>query len=184
MVLPALLVECLRELHNVYPQSLIHTWVLKPMLATDRSKDGNSKGASKVMGILALAFFFEATTAKVVTFLLSGLAGTLRIRVEASLLPDDIQTIVPMDRNFGLKSNRLRHRGITILEAWQTLTWSAAWRIFKIYAKSYLISIVLSFATALFWGAIAFATPGWDLQTAGGESLSKVGNAESPIMVI
>ena len=183
MILPTLFSECLVELRNVYPQSAIHTWVLKPMLAPSRYPkvryDGNSfvyedntKGAPKVMGILALAFLFEATTTKVITFLLSSLAGTLRVRVEASLLPEDIQTIVPMDRDFGFKPGRNQHRGITFWEAWETLTWSAAWRISKIYAKTYAVGLVLGFTTAIFWASIAFATPGWDLQTVPPDALT------------
>ena len=181
MLLPTILATCLEELDHIYPQSLIHTWILKPTLA---SPNPTNQTASTITGLLALAFFLEATSVRILTYCLACLAGTLRTRVEASLLPDDVQTTVPMDRNFGLKEGReRRQRGITLWEAWQTMTWGAVWRVAKVYAKSRAIGVAYGIGQGVFWGVIGLCTPGFDLRVPGPVDAAQATQTAHPKLV-
>ncbi|KAF2193781.1 hypothetical protein K469DRAFT_712598 [Zopfia rhizophila CBS 207.26] len=70
-----------------------------------------------------------------------------QIRVEASILPEDDDTIVPFDRTFAGKvvPKILGGTGaIGFLDAWRSFNWEARRRLIKLYAKIFVI------ATALF----------------------------------
>jgi len=59
-------------------------------------------------------------------------------RVQASLLPDEVETIIPFDRSFGGKVVPTIVGGsgvISMLEAWKTFDWNARVRILKLYGK-------------------------------------------------
>jgi glycosyltransferase involved in cell wall biosynthesis len=81
------------------------------------------------------------------------------VRIQASLLPEDEEPIIPFDRSFGTNgSNGLRPgllaeaRGpLSLKEAWQSLTWVEMRRLAKIFAKMLLVQAAVN---ALFWPAI------------------------------
>jgi len=93
--------------------------------------------------------------ARAVLLLALGLACSLficlpamvtQIRVEASILPDDQDTIVPFDRTFDGKvvSKLLGGTGsIGFLGAWKSFNWEARIRLIKVYVKASLIMIGL-----------------------------------------
>jgi hypothetical protein len=69
-------------------------------------------------------------------------------RVQASLLPDEVETIIPFDRSFGGKVVPAIVGGsgvISMLEAWKTFDWNARVRILKLYGK------VIAMQTAVFF---------------------------------
>lgn len=64
------------------------------------------------------------------------------VRIEASILPEDEDTIVPFDRTFGGKvvSKMLGGTGkIGFLDAWRSFKWEARRRLIKLFLKSTLI---------------------------------------------
>lgn len=64
------------------------------------------------------------------------------IRIEASVLPEDQDTIVPFDRTFGgkLVSQLMGGSGkIAFLDAWRSFNWEARRRLIKLFIKSFLI---------------------------------------------
>jgi hypothetical protein len=68
------------------------------------------------------------------------------IRVEASLLPEEEDTIVPFDRSFGGKvlPRVLGGTGaVGFLEAWKSFNWEARRRVLKLYVKISAIMTVL-----------------------------------------
>jgi len=68
-------------------------------------------------------------------------------RVQASLLEDDQETIVPFDRSFGGKVVPEIVGGtgvIGMLDAWKTFDWNARVRLVKTYVKVYAIQVALS----------------------------------------
>jgi hypothetical protein len=81
------------------------------------------------------------------------------VRIQASLLPEDEEPIVPLDRSFGTSgSNGLRPgllaeaRGpLSLKEAWRSLTWVEMRRIAKIFTKMLLVQAAVN---AVFWPAI------------------------------
>jgi len=76
------------------------------------------------------------------------------IRVQASFLPDDQESIVPFDRTFGKTDGQT---GITFREAWRSVGRDGWKRIAKLIAKTYIPTFILSIAV----GAIAAFT--WSL---------------------
>ncbi|EKG17190.1 hypothetical protein MPH_05568 [Macrophomina phaseolina MS6] len=75
-------------------------------------------------------------------------AHTQLVRVEASMLPDDEDTIVPFDRTFGGKvvPKLLGGSGaIGFMDAWRSFNREARIRVVKLYMKIFAISTVLMF---------------------------------------
>ena len=88
------------------------------------------------------------------------------VRVEASILPEEEDTIVPFDRTFGGKvvSKLLGGTGaVKFLDAWRSFNWEARRRLIKVYIKTFVITIgmVLFFAHLLTFEV--FAAMGSDL---------------------
>ncbi|KAI0010979.1 putative ubiquitin conjugating enzyme [Xylariaceae sp. FL0662B] len=68
-------------------------------------------------------------------------------RVQASLLPDEDDTIVPFDRSFQGKVEPAIVGGkgfVTVKDAWSTFTRASWIRLVKLYVKIFLISLALS----------------------------------------
>ncbi|KAI9867607.1 MAG: hypothetical protein M1813_008406 [Trichoglossum hirsutum] len=73
-------------------------------------------------------------------------AGVTLTRVQASLLPDNEETIVPFDRTFGGKvvPEVVGGSGVVgVLDAWRSFGWSSRIRLLKVYAKVAAIQITL-----------------------------------------
>jgi len=85
----------------------------------------------KVMSVLALALILKV--------LIVIPASVTLIRVQASLLSEEEETIVPFDRTFGGKVVPETAGGtgvIGILNAWKTFDWNSRVRLLKLYAKA------------------------------------------------
>jgi hypothetical protein len=68
------------------------------------------------------------------------------VRIEASLLPDDQDTIVPFDRTFAGKvtSKLLGGTGaIGFLDAWKSFNWEARRRVLKVFLKAIAIETII-----------------------------------------
>ncbi|KAL6712251.1 hypothetical protein ACN47E_000128 [Coniothyrium glycines] len=73
------------------------------------------------------------------------------IRIEASILPEDEDTIVPFDRTFGGKLVEKMMGGsgaIGFLDAWRSFTWEARRRLIKLFVKVFFILTALMFVIA------------------------------------
>jgi uncharacterized membrane protein len=74
------------------------------------------------------------------------------VRKEASLLPEEEETIVSMDRTFG---GKVTHVGASLSyrDAWRSWTWEARRRLIKLYVKFFFImtafTIVVSHVVGL-----------------------------------
>ncbi|KAI9837931.1 MAG: hypothetical protein M1838_004709 [Thelocarpon superellum] len=74
-------------------------------------------------------------------------AGVTLTRVQASLLPDSEETIVPIDRTFNgaVTPELVGGTGkLAILSAWRTFDWAARIRLMKLYAKILIIQLTLA----------------------------------------
>lgn len=70
------------------------------------------------------------------------------IRIEASILPEDEDTIVPFDRTFGGKVVERMMGGtgvVTFLDAWRSFNWEARRRLVKLFVKINCIISGLTF---------------------------------------
>ncbi|KAF2830816.1 hypothetical protein CC86DRAFT_367476 [Ophiobolus disseminans] len=73
------------------------------------------------------------------------------VRIEASILPEDQDTIVPFDRTFGGKvvSQLMGGSGkVGFLDAWRSFNWEARRRLIKLFVKSFLILTGMVFVIA------------------------------------
>lgn len=73
-------------------------------------------------------------------------ASVIMIRVAASMLPEDAETVVPFDRSFGGKVTPAIVGGkgkIGMVEAWRSFEWAARARLLKLAAKVVVIMIAL-----------------------------------------
>jgi len=68
------------------------------------------------------------------------------VRVAASMLPEDYETIVPFDRSFGGKVTPVILGGagkIGMLEAWKSFSWSSRIRLIKLVGKVFAIIVAV-----------------------------------------
>ncbi|KAJ4359475.1 uncharacterized protein N0V89_000029 [Didymosphaeria variabile] len=75
-------------------------------------------------------------------------AVVTQIRVEASILPEDQDTIVPFDRTFGGKvvAKVLGGTGcVSFMDAWRSFNWEARRRLIKLYIKGFVCIAALAF---------------------------------------
>lgn len=78
------------------------------------------------------------------------------VRIQASLLPEDEDTIVTFDRTFGLNGNHGLQPGLlaqprgalSFKEAWRSITWAEMRRMILLHAKFVLVEAAIS---AVFW---------------------------------
>jgi hypothetical protein len=81
-------------------------------------------------------------------------ATVTAVRVAASMLPEEDETIVPFDRSFGGKVTPAIVGGagkIGMLEAWRSFTWSSRVRLLKLVVKVFaiIVAVWLSFSMVL-----------------------------------
>ena len=79
-----------------------------------------------------------------VVFAITFPAEVTLARVQASLLPEEDDTIVPFDRSFGGKVQPAVTGGsgcVSMLDAWKTFDWAARIRLVKLYLKIFAIQI-------------------------------------------
>ncbi|EEA26689.1 hypothetical protein TMatcc_005031 [Talaromyces marneffei ATCC 18224] len=78
------------------------------------------------------------------------------IRVAASMLPEDDETIVPFDRSFGGKATPEIVGGqgkIGIVDAWKSFSWGSRMRFLRVVGKVFLLQSALG----LVFGVVLFA---------------------------
>jgi hypothetical protein len=115
--------------------------------------------------IMSLKGFGIMILSIVLCFLLVLPAKATLTRVQASLLPDTEETIVPFDRSFGGKviPEIVGGNGVvSMLDAWKTFDWSSRIRLVKAYAKIYLLTFAVTFFFTICLMAEMFLIAGKD----------------------
>lgn len=98
--------------------------------------------------IMAMKSFSVLALTIALAFLVVIPANVTLIRVQASLLPDEVESIVPFDRSFGGKVIPEIVGGsgvISMLDAWKTFDWNARVRLIKAYAKVLAMQFAIGF---------------------------------------
>lgn len=96
------------------------------------------------------ALFICGLTALFVVFAICFPAEVTLTRVQASLLPEEDEAIVPFDRTFAGKVEPAITGGsgcVSMLDAWKTFDWAARLRLVKLYVKIFAIQC----ATTIFF---------------------------------
>ncbi len=90
-------------------------------------------------------YFLVALSGLLMAVLIVFPASVSLTRVQASMLPEENESIVPFDRTFGgkVKPEILGGSGaVSMLDAWKTFGWAARIRLVKLYAKIGMIQVV------------------------------------------
>jgi uncharacterized membrane protein (Fun14 family) len=114
--------------------------------------------AMRVVGVAIFALFCSL-------FLCLPAIVTLT-RIEASILPEDDDTMVPFDRSFDGKVVSQMHGGsgkVGFLDAWRSFNWEARRRLIKLFIKVSLILVGAFFFVAHILAFEVFAFMGDDL---------------------
>jgi hypothetical protein len=115
------------------------------------------------MACLAVRMLVVFIFAIICTLFLCLPAMVTLVRIEASLLPEDEDTIVPFDRTFGGKVVSQMFGGtgkIGFLDAWRSFNWEARRRLIKLFAKVFFILMGLIFIVVHVLIAEAFLVMG------------------------
>lgn len=89
-------------------------------------------------------YFLVALSGLLMAVLIVFPASVSLTRVQASMLPEENESIVPFDRTFGgkVKPEILGGSGaVSMLDAWKTFGWAARIRLVKLYAKIGMIQV-------------------------------------------
>jgi hypothetical protein len=92
----------------------------------------------------------------VLAFLISMPARVIFVRVAASMLPEEDETIVPFDRSFGGKVSPAITGGsgkIGLMDAWTTFDWAARVRFAKVIGKTFVMQVALATVATLALGS-------------------------------
>ena len=119
--------------------------------------------------IMALKGFSVLAISLALAFLVVIPANVTLTRVQASLLPDEIESIVPFDRSFGGKviPEIVGGSGVVgMLDAWKTFDWNSRIRLVKAYAKVLAMQFGLS--------VLFFVTIGAEIALIVGKDLKKI----------
>lgn len=117
--------------------------------------------------IMVLEIFLVLALSLALALLVVIPAAVVLIRVQASLLPDELESIVPFDRSFGGKVNPEIVGGngvIGMLDAWKTFDWNSRVRLVKAYAKVLSMQFALSVLFCLTLGVEIVLIVGKDLK--------------------
>lgn len=101
-----------------------------------------------------MRYFLVSLTKPTLTALLVVPVQATLHRIEASMLPEDEDTIIPVDRSFGSEKTQGQHRqaqAITTQSAWQSISQATYWRLVRLNAKSWMI---LQGVTWCFWALV------------------------------
>lgn len=135
--------------HAVTPYiSMFVLTVLVTLLGLNKGMSpaqSNQYTGAQVAWFLARAFFILVMGVACTLFLCIPAHVTL-VRIEASLLPEEHDTIVPFDRTFDGKavSKLLGGTGsVSFLDAWKSFNWEARRRLIKLYVKAFFVIMAL-----------------------------------------
>ena len=148
------------------PAALFHMWGLN-RYTEDPSYYKEVSPEVRLSHMTSL--FACGLTALFVVFAVVFPAEVTLTRVQASMLPEEDEAIVPFDRSFGGKVEPAITGGsgcVSMLDAWKTFDWAARLRLVKLYVKIFAIQIVTTiFFIGIFVGELRLIM-GDDLQKA------------------
>ncbi|KAJ5651654.1 hypothetical protein N7507_009080, partial [Penicillium longicatenatum] len=99
------------------------------------------------------------TVPAILAFLVTVPARVIFVRVAASMLPEEQETIVPFDRSFGGKVQPAIVGGsgkIGLLDAWKTFDWASRVRFVKVILKTFAMEVAVGALAVLVLGGQLF----------------------------
>jgi hypothetical protein len=138
---PAAILAVAEQLSVLLPATLAKVYNFGKLKDTAPTMSG---GETVVVGLESFSIFVFVL---VLAFIFVLPANVVLTRVQASLLDDAEETIVPFDRSFGGKvvPEIVGGTGIIgMVDAWKTFDWAARIRLVKAYAKVLLMQITVT----------------------------------------
>ena len=117
------------------------------------TQDPTPHNINFTVAIFTLLVYCEWALFKLLSLVMHDIADIAIIRVQASLLPEDSQTVVPADRRIGAgvlvgrQVNR-KDKWRMLLEAWQSTSWGMIWRYIKMSIKWKMLFVAIPTTTA------------------------------------
>lgn len=150
LLLPSLVFALAQQATFILPVIVAFSLGL-PEINQDTVRHAANKQDCHQMALLGLRFLAVPATAIFVAFAVLLPATVTLTRVEALLLPEGEDTIVPFDRHAILADVDLTARGSSkalFLQAWRSFDRAARWRLIKLYTKMVMIQISIIFVSA------------------------------------
>ena len=144
VLLPAAVRAFTNQLALYLPGSLFLAFNLDRY--TQDPSSWNSADNATLKLVLAKYLMVFAVWAAISLFIVFPADVTLK-RVEASMLPEENESIVPFDRTFGGKVTPALVGGtgaVSMLDAWKTFDWAARIRLLKLYVKVFIIQVTVA----------------------------------------
>lgn len=146
VLLPSLVYAAAQQATVLIPMALAFLLDLHHVSHDDMIKSATRKHCGKMM-LMGLRFLAVPAAALFIGFAVLLPAAVTLTRVEATLLPEDQETIVNFDRAAVLGDIDLSARGgsrALFVHAWRSFDRSARWRLIKVYAKMVLIQFTVA----------------------------------------
>ncbi|GAB7337896.1 hypothetical protein MBLNU457_4286t1 [Dothideomycetes sp. NU457] len=171
LALPSIVYACAQNLVVMVPACVFFLWGIFP---SNMAEVDEQNEALRVLATLATAVFIGLAV------LLP--ASVTLTRVEAALLPEDMETIVNFDRTlngtstFAITETDINARAL-FNGAWRSFDRPARLRLIKFYAKFLMVQIVV-IATGIFWVSTLISVIGVDKLAA----FTQAGSAQLQLM--
>lgn len=134
------------------------------LLATQAFNEEVNENVGRAQNIALLEMFLIGLIGIGIFVLVVIPADVTLKRVQASMLPEENESIVPFDRTFAgkVKPEILGGSGaVSMLDAWKSFDRSARIRLMKLYLKVFLVSIFTTIMFAMvFIGEVRFIVGG------------------------
>jgi hypothetical protein len=150
ILLPALVQAVAEQATFILPIIVAFAVGLPDLESEHIIKAANSREGCQ-MGLLALRLLAVPATAVFVAVAILLPATVTLTRIEAALLPEDQETIVPFDRDALVGDLDLTARGSSkalFVEAWRSFDSASRWRLIKLYVKMVGIELGVLFVSA------------------------------------
>lgn len=150
IVAPALVFALAQQATWVLPVAVAYALGLNTIEQDHVVEAANHKDCA-MLGLMGLRFLAVPATAIFVAFAILLPATVTLTRVEALLLPEDRETIVPFDRQALVGDLDLTARGSSkalFIQAWRSFDSASRWRLIKLYVKMAFLQLGVVFVSA------------------------------------
>ncbi|KJX92213.1 hypothetical protein TI39_contig5889g00001 [Zymoseptoria brevis] len=150
ILLPTLVVALAEQATIIFP-IIVAFAVGLPDMQSDHVVKAAQDGEGCQMGLIALRLLAVPATLIFVAVAILLPANVTLTRIEAALLPEDRNTIVPFDREALVGDLDLTACGSSkalFVEAWRSFDSAARWRLIKLYVKMVAIELSVVFVAA------------------------------------
>jgi hypothetical protein len=146
LLLPSLVYAAAQQATFLLPLAVAFTLKLQDVHHEDVINAAHHKNCAKMM-FMGLRFLAVPATGLLVAFAVLLPAAVTLTRIEAALLPEDEETIVPFDRAAVMGDVDLTARGgcrTVFVQAWRSFDRAARWRLIKVYVKMVLAQAAIA----------------------------------------